>query len=110
MTDRIAEAARATRMWQYTPGNVVYSLSVDGVHVCTTQAEAKDKCDRLNAEAFLLAVREPSEAMVEAVCSDEWIGHPEAKTESIVRWKLSQRSAARKKWRAMIDALIAEVK
>ena len=95
MTDRSTEATRATRKWQCTPGNVVYSLSTDGVRVCATQEEARAACDRLNLLAVLEALREPSEGMVTAAekACGLWEGF-----------------LAEKGWRVMIDAAIAEVK
>lgn len=90
MTD-LTEAARATRKWQCTPGNVVYSLSTDGVRVCSTQEAAQAACDRMNLLAVLEALREPSEGMVDA------IGVGTVETDA-------------NRWRTMIDALIAEVR
>lgn len=52
--------------------------------------------------------KEPSDAVIAALCYNEWIGHPEAKPESIMRWRLAQRSLAREKYAAIRTALLIE--
>jgi hypothetical protein len=49
---------------------------------------------------------DPTKAMLDAVTPSrgEWIGHPEAKEDSITRWINSHRSKADQTYRAMIAA------
>lgn len=98
MTD-LTEAARATRKYEVTmtkndqSGDVFWNAVRGSTHIyqfnCRDEAQAA--CDRLNLLAVLKALREPSEGMVDA------IGVGTVETDA-------------NRWRAMIDALIAEVR
>ena len=110
MTDRIAEAARATRRYHmdcslhtgvqtcFVVESASGNITLGPILYSSTEAQAA--CDRLNLLAVLEAIRKPSEGMLRA--SDRFAHTDE--TENI-DWK----GIARIQWRAMIDALIAEV-
>lgn len=97
----ISDAARATRryaVWRRSGAAFVVSgapvdLTLPDLPTFRKRSEAEAACDRLNLLAVLEAIREPDEAMLQAAYTipggeDEPGDH----------------------WRAMIDALIAEVK
>lgn len=100
MTD-LAEAARATRKYEVTmtkndqSGDVFWNAVRGSTHIyqfnCRDEAQAA--CDWLNLLAVLKALREPSDGMIEA----------ERRTGG---WVINDGDI----WRAMIDALIAEVR
>lgn len=102
MTDRIAEAARATRMY-----DMIWSEREDGYFVVEidnrnsppygpfdSEEKAQYACDRLNLLAVLEYLREPSEGMIEAAPASD----------------LKTRFGALYVWRAMIDKLLAEAR
>ena len=84
----IADAARATRRYRKK------GLLILNSETLKYEAGNEAKCDRLNLIAALEAIREPSEAMCSAAPKDD----------------LKTAHGAVYVWRAMIDALIAEVK
>lgn len=59
--------------------------------------------------AALESMKEPSEGMVESVCTEPWIGHPEARQESIDRWENARRSHAADTWQAMLERFEKDV-
>lgn len=99
----IDEAAKATRKYEFAE-NWIYDHWEYSVHLVENdyqriaiykyQDEAIAACDRLNLIETLKAIREPSEAMCSAAPKDD----------------LKTAHGAVYVWRAMIDALIAEVK
>ena len=105
MTDRIAEAARATRKYEVTmtkndqSGDVFWNAVRGSTHIYqfNCRDDAQDACDRLNLLAALEALREPSEGMVAA-------GVHRARRDQIPAHVLATN------WRAMIDAAIKEVR
>lgn len=92
----IADAARATRKY-FVERAIGWFWVIDeqeNVHRQMADRErAQAACDLLNAEAFLLAIREPSE---ETMYAGAKTGAEFYSTRTI--------------WRAMVDALIAEVR
>lgn len=55
---------------------------------------------------FVLVPKEPTTAMLDAATPsrNEWIGHPEAKEDSITRWINAHRSKAQQVYKTMIAA------
>ena len=54
----------------------------------------------------VMVPRDPTPKMLDAATppASEWIGHPEAKPESIERWRQGHREDAERKYRSMISA------
>jgi len=57
-------------------------------------------------DGWVMVPKEPTPEMLDAATppASEWIGHPEARPESIERWRRSHREAAGDRYRVMISA------